>query len=153
MPSDFRQCKLCGKIYKYAGSFFCPTCVREVDKHFRTVKDFLYKKPNVTITEVAEQTGVDERIILYFLRDGRLEMNSAGDYLKCEACGAPITTGRVCSKCASGLTAAFEKAIQTRSSNLEKMEPRKPDQKLAKGSEASYARMHTDNYIEKNNRR
>lgn len=141
MPNDFRQCKLCSKIYTYTGNTFCPNCVREVDKHFRTVKDFLYKNPNLTITEVVDQTGIDERIVLYFLREGRLEMSTAGDFLKCETCGASITTGRICSKCANGLSAVFDGVVAK--------------QKLAamtqKNPEPTTVRMHTT-YSEKNRR-
>jgi uncharacterized protein len=139
MPSDYKQCKLCGKIYKNAGSFFCPNCARDVDKHFRTVKDFIYKNPNVTVTELVDGTEIDERIILYFLREGRLEMMDAGEFLKCDTCGAPITTGRICSKCAEGLSAAFDRVIQ------------KPASQSQKSAEASASRKYSN--IENKNRR
>jgi hypothetical protein len=142
MPSDYRQCKLCDKIFRYAGSPFCPACVKEVDKRFRLVKDFLYKNPNLTITEVAEQTETDERIILHFLKEGRLEMSSAGDFLKCEACGASITSGRLCSKCAGGLSKALESALQRRGTQAQK----NPDLSVNN-------RMLTATYKEKNKRR
>lgn len=159
MPSDFRQCKLCGKIYRYAGSVFCPACVQDIDKHFRLVKDFLYKNRNMTIAEVAEQTGTDERIILHFLKEGRLEMTTAGDFLRCESCGTPITTGRLCSKCASGLSAALDGAVQQRPArsrpqiSVDKLDKSDRPDRSDKSPDISYGRMHTKNYIEKNKRR
>jgi hypothetical protein len=118
-----------------------------VDKHFRAVKDFLYKNPNMTIKEVAEQTGTDERIILHFLKEGRLEMSEACDFLRCEVCGIPIKTGRVCSKCAGGLSAVLDSAVQQRARK------NNTEQDKDGNDPSSYSRMHTKAYIEKSNRR
>ena len=108
--SDFRQCKWCGQIYQYTGSAFCGNCVRELDKDFTLIKELLYKQPGLTIPEVVEQTGVEEKIVFYLLKEGRLEMTAATTVLRCESCGQPIRTGRLCAKCKEQLSTVLEKA-------------------------------------------
>lgn len=121
MSSGFRQCKMCGQIFNYVGNMFCGNCLREMDEQFRVIKDLLYKNPNLTIGQVVEETGVDEKIVFYLLREGRLEMKAASGVLVCESCGAPIQTGKLCKKCSSELSNALEK--------IRNRPPEQPDQK------------------------
>jgi predicted amidophosphoribosyltransferase len=120
MAGEFKQCKMCGQIYRYIGNQFCGNCLREMDEQFRVIKDLLYKNPNLTINEVVEETGVDEKIILFLLREGRLEMKAAGDYLVCEGCGVPIQSGKLCKKCSTSLSSALEKASAKSSERSER---------------------------------
>lgn len=93
------KCKLCGNLYQQIGFPFCNKCMREMDDKYRKVRDYLYDNTDATIEEVAEGTGVDERTIVYFLKDGRLQMKNASGVLRCEQCGASIKTGRLCAEC------------------------------------------------------
>ena len=120
MPGEFKQCKMCGQIYRYIGSVFCGNCLREMDEQFHAIKELLYKKPNLTINEVVEETGVDEKIVLYLLREGRLEMKAADGMLVCESCGYPIQSGRLCKKCSADLSSVLEKAKSRQPERIEK---------------------------------
>ncbi|MDD3840300.1 MAG: MerR family transcriptional regulator [Clostridia bacterium] len=104
---NIRNCKQCGKIYAYTGSDLCPVCRKEEDDMFDKVREYIYSHPGANTLEVSEETGVEEKIILKFLREGRLELKTAGLGLDCERCGVSITTGRYCSKCAKDLKEGF----------------------------------------------
>lgn len=111
MVNNFRTCKYCGTIFQYMGNVFCPKCLREMDEKFSIVKNFLYENPGASVARISEDTGIDEKMILYFLREGRLEMITPDGTLVCEKCGAPITSGRLCNNCRSSLTSILDKAL------------------------------------------
>lgn len=94
-----KKCKWCGTAFQYMGNPICPKCQDTLDADYKVAREFLYDNPNATIEQVVEGTGIDERAIIYFLRDERLKMAHASGLLRCEQCGAPIETGRYCEKC------------------------------------------------------
>ncbi|MBB6216408.1 flagellar operon protein (TIGR03826 family) [Anaerosolibacter carboniphilus] len=117
---DIRNCKQCGKLFQYNGiTKICAKCAREDDELFKVVKEYVYDHPGATITEVSEETNVDEDRILRYLRQGKLELTGEGGalVLDCERCGRGIKTGRFCDACAheietelkSGFSRAAEK--------------------------------------------
>ncbi len=112
---DIRNCKSCGRIYLYHGSNLCPACNRERDRQYEIVRDYLYEYPGANIMEVSEATGVDEDIILLFLREGRLQLAKPGIGLDCERCGVPITTGRLCNNCINDLKTEAKEALKNQS--------------------------------------
>lgn len=97
---DIRNCKNCGKIYKYDGFNICRSCRRDAEQDFKKIKEYIYEYPGADISEVHEATEVEVDKIIGFLRDGRLEIAKGGNLiLECEKCGISITTGRFCDKC------------------------------------------------------
>ena len=115
---DVRNCKRCNRIFQYRGSKYCPNCMIELDEMFIKVRDYLYEHPKANITETSEGTGVEEEIILEFLKQGRLELSEPSLSYVCERCEKPITTGRYCKDCISLLDREMKKgfAAATRSS-------------------------------------
>lgn len=100
---DIRNCKQCGKMFQYTGiTKICAKCAREDDELFKIVKEYVYDHPGCTITEVSEETEVNEDRILRYLRQGKLEITGEGGslVLDCERCGVAIRTGRFCDPCA-----------------------------------------------------
>ncbi|MFY9176866.1 MAG: hypothetical protein WBI74_02020 [Caldicoprobacterales bacterium] len=109
---DIRNCKRCDRIYQYRGSKYCPQCTIELDEIFIKVRDYIYDNKNATVLDVSQALGVEEDIILEFLKQGRLELSSPGlDYL-CERCERPITTGRFCSDCIRELDSEMKKGFK-----------------------------------------
>lgn len=107
---ELRNCPVCGRVFNYAGRNLCPACARKEDEQYDTVADYLYRHPSATVNEVSEATGVDEQLILRFLREGRLQVSDgAAVGLFCESCGAPIRTGRLCKRCAAQLARSVER--------------------------------------------
>jgi len=133
VAGSFRKCKWCGGIFTFMGNKFCPNCIKKMDENFGIVRKFIYENPNAGVSDVAEETGVEEEMILHFLREGRLEMKIADGSLKCEKCGVPIATGRLCHKCSQGLV-----------NNLESTIPKPPNLEKPHMSVSSKSKLHVD---------
>lgn len=96
---DIRNCKMCQKLFQYVNTPYCIVCARKVDDMYRTVKEYVYKHPNARIMDTSRETGVSEKYIMEFLREGRLILKKASFDLPCERCGVPIASGRLCKQC------------------------------------------------------
>lgn len=105
---ELRNCPNCGKLFVYVTKNLCPACAKKDEENFRNVKDYLYDNPGATIDEVSEETGVDTKKILEYLKEGRLilKQNNAS-ILSCESCGKPILTGRFCKNCITDMKQKF----------------------------------------------
>ncbi len=118
---DFKNCKECGKVFRSNGiSKICPKCELEDGENYEKVKEYIYDHPGATLPEVSEKTDVSEERILYYLREGRLEIiGTSSMILDCERCGRGITTGRYCKECASEL----ERGLKSGFSQIENKKP------------------------------
>jgi len=94
------------------GSKICKDCLAQLDEDFLKIKDYLYEHDSAGIDEVAEETGVPRKSIMFLLKEERLTVGSDGDdgggLLKCETCKKPIRTGRICKSCRNEVLAAIE---------------------------------------------
>lgn len=87
-------------------------CRREDEEDFKKVKEYIDENPGANISEVSEETEVDTRKIISFLRQGRLEVENKDNLLlDCERCGVPIKTGRFCKKCTAEMQREFKQSI------------------------------------------
>ncbi len=112
MSSNVKQCKQCGGLFQSYGADICQTCAEKMDQSFRIVKNYIYDHPDVNVVEISKETGVAEKMILGFLREGRLSLDAAEGILSCESCGAPISGGRFCSKCQNNLESLLSSAYR-----------------------------------------
>lgn len=121
------NCKECGKVFSSAGQRVCPDCRQSEEEKFELVKNYLWDNPNSTVKKVAEETGVDEDIIIKFMREDRLAAEGLlVDYtLKCKRCGAEIKTGLFCNSCRSKMISDFN-----RSDEPAQEEEKKGDQQM-----------------------
>lgn len=109
---NIRNCSRCGQIYAYDGFKVCLKCRRKDEEDFKKVKEYLDEYPGATISEVTEETEVDSKKIIEFLRQGRLEIEDETNVLlPCERCGASIKTGRFCEKCTVEMEREFKQSI------------------------------------------
>lgn len=77
------------------------------------VRRYLDENPGAEIPAVAEATGVSEKEIIRFIKEGHLVVFEAkGIKYPCEACGKPISIGRFCPTCGEKLTKGLEGAIR-----------------------------------------
>jgi len=111
MSTNVKQCKHCRRLFQSLGSDVCPICADELDRYFITVKEYLYSHPDADLPETARETGVPEKIVLSFLREGRLSATGS-DLLECEECGAPIPSGRFCADCQNRLEQMLSSAYR-----------------------------------------
>lgn len=114
---DIRNCKRCNRIFQYRGSKYCPNCMIELDEMFKVVRDYLYDHPEANVIQTSEATGVEEEIILEFLKQGRLELSEPSLAYVCERCGKPITTGRYCQDCITTLDREMKRGFAEASQN------------------------------------
>lgn len=110
MGVDIRKCINCGKLFNSMGSRICFECEEELDQMFNDIRDFLYQNPGADVMEISEQTKVPSRIILDFLRQGRLALEADSQMLTCERCGTGIKRGRYCEDCAGMLSNDLDRA-------------------------------------------
>jgi hypothetical protein len=73
--------------------------MEELDESFELVKEYIYNHPLANAVEITQETGVSEKDIFYFLKEGRLSVSENNGMLLCESCGRSIITGRYCEPC------------------------------------------------------
>jgi hypothetical protein len=104
---DIRQCRMCDKLFQYIGNPICLDCLDELDRMFIKVREYLHDHSEADISEVCENTGVDQKYILRFLKEERLSLSGPSGLLVCEQCKKPIETGRFCTSCREVFSQVF----------------------------------------------
>ncbi|SHM96852.1 TIGR03826 family flagellar region protein [Gracilibacillus kekensis] len=105
--SELANCARCDKVFVKTTKVVCPECVKEDEKLFQIVYNFLKKRENrqATIPEIVEATEVREDIILQFVKDNRLRSTQFPNLsFPCERCGEPIAQGKLCEGCTSDIS-------------------------------------------------
>lgn len=135
MSLELTNCNKCGRAFMSDGSRYCKRCRGESEDEYKIVKKYVYDNPGVTILEVHEATGVAEKKILQYLREGRLEIvDDVNFVLDCQRCGVSIKSGKFCEKCAREMAMELRSAFAPKK---EKEPPKTPDSKKSQ-------RMHVD---------
>lgn len=104
---ELDNCSNCGKLYVKVVRNVCPDCIKEEEKKFQIVYDFMKKRINrqATIPEITEGTGVEEGLIMKFVKEKRLRSSQFPNLTyPCEKCGEQIQDGKLCSACSKALT-------------------------------------------------
>lgn len=125
------NCIKCGRVFAYNGSEVCSRCSGSDEEDFKKVKEYLYDNPGATIVEVAEETGVEEKKILRYLRESRIEIRESDNMLlDCERCGAPIRSGRFCDPCVAKMQKEFNSVLKPQKEEIKIKSPGKSDTKM-----------------------
>ncbi|WP_066192259.1 MULTISPECIES: TIGR03826 family flagellar region protein [Gracilibacillus] len=109
---ELANCIKCDKIFIKTNKTICPDCIQKEEKQFQLVYQFLKKRTNrqATIPEIAEGTGVEEKVILQFVQEKRLNpVHFPNLNYPCERCGQPIVTGTICTSCQTELKEDIQK--------------------------------------------
>ncbi|MDF2716404.1 MAG: flagellar protein, partial [Paenibacillus sp.] len=69
---NLSNCPQCGKVYVKNSYNMCPNCLREIEDQYRKCVEYLRKNRSCTLHELSEGTGVPVRMIIRFLREGRI---------------------------------------------------------------------------------
>lgn len=103
------NCKECGKVFASSGSKVCPDCRQSEEEKFELVKEYLWEHPNSTVAAVSEATNVEEKIIIKFIKENRLQSEGLDiDYtLECKSCGKEIDSGVYCDSCRGKMLSDF----------------------------------------------
>ncbi|NLN46562.1 MAG: MerR family transcriptional regulator [Clostridiaceae bacterium] len=102
-----QACQRCSKLFRRVRSPFCSACLDLIEEEFVVIRDYLTEHRGAGIGQVADQTGVPEKTILYLVREGRLSFGTLGEAFQCERCGALIQEGRFCDRCVGALRKEF----------------------------------------------
>lgn len=104
---DVSNCPSCGALFvptKFRD--VCVTCYKEEEIKFDIVYNFIRKSSNrtATIQMIVEATGVEEALILKFIKTGKIRTSMHPNLgYECEKCGAVIQNGRICSNCSDSI--------------------------------------------------
>lgn len=104
---NVRRCVMCGVLFNSFGSKKCPECIQEMDRKFLIIRDFIYQNEEADVMQISEETGIDGKVILEFLKEGRLTLGIESSLLSCESCGKPIRSGKYCEACRQELEDAL----------------------------------------------
>lgn len=118
------NCPHCGDVFVKSLRNICPSCYKKEEEAFDIVYQFLRKQKNreAKIHTIAEATGVEEELIIKFVKENRLRSTQFPNLsFPCEQCGDPIVTGKVCSNCSNELLTALQKheAIEEKKQSLQ----------------------------------
>ncbi|AWO76447.1 TIGR03826 family flagellar region protein [Geobacillus thermoleovorans] len=112
--AELANCAKCGRLFvKHSVRDVCESCYQEEERQFERVYAFLRRRENRTATmaQVVEATGVEEKLIIKWIRAGRLQLVHFPNLgYPCDSCGAMIREGRLCAKCLGQLQADLRRA-------------------------------------------
>ncbi|GHV32614.1 hypothetical protein FACS18949_04080 [Clostridia bacterium] len=121
---DFRTCRTCRKIFSYKGSAQCPDCIKEEDKKFVLVRNYMFENPAAGIGDICDACDVDDDTVTRWLREGRLIARDSAPLLKCAKCGSPIMGGMYCQKCSDTFASQMGSAANDIRRQIEKSNER-----------------------------
>ncbi|SEO59003.1 flagellar operon protein TIGR03826 [Amphibacillus marinus] len=109
---ELENCSKCGNLFVKTMRSICSNCYKEEEKSFQKVYEFLKKRVNrkATIPEIVSGTGVEESLIIKFVKEKRLRTSQFPNLTyPCERCGNHIDEGVLCSSCSTELTSTLQK--------------------------------------------
>ena len=109
-----KNCSECGKLYTEVGQGMCRDCYEKEQEQEQVVYDYVRDHDKCGIKEIVDDTGVKERVVLRMLKNGRFIAQGLEITYPCQSCGAPITTGTLCSKCSQDILNQAERIKATK---------------------------------------
>ncbi|MDQ0218423.1 hypothetical protein ELQ35_03495 [Peribacillus cavernae] len=104
---ELTNCPNCDALFaKTKFRDVCDACYKEEEKKFDTVYQYIRKRENrmAMISQVVEATGVDESLIIKFVKTGKLRTSQFPNLgVLCEQCGTLTREGRLCNSCSTSL--------------------------------------------------
>lgn len=116
----YKQCEFCGRpLPNDYQDVLCPRC--RDNQLFHDVKEFI-RANRVNEYEVADHFGIPLKQVKAWIREGRIEYNTAApgetiSGMHCQRCGAPVTFGSLCPKCLKLLNGGHGSAATDNSPN------------------------------------
>ena len=110
------NCPDCGKLFNKIAVAICPACADKIEEDFEKVYCYLKECGTAHIDQIHEETGVEKKLIMKFLAEGRFEGISVT--YKCDNCGVSISRGKLCAACSSKIAQEIKQ--------MQKNEPAKP---------------------------
>lgn len=77
-----QSCKGCGKLFPFLPRGLCADCIDVREERFQTVREWLRDNRGASIIAACQATGVEERLVAEFIREGRLEFSGPTESAK-----------------------------------------------------------------------
>jgi hypothetical protein len=71
--SNVETCRDCGRLFGFLPRGICIECQDLREERFQTVKEYLREHPGASVLTTATATGVEEGLIVGWIREGRLQ--------------------------------------------------------------------------------
>jgi flagellar operon protein (TIGR03826 family) len=114
--SQIETCPSCGDIYvKNQFRDVCQKCWKEEEQAYDLVSKFMRRRENraATMLQVVEAVGVEEELLMKFIRTGRLKVTQFPNLgYPCDKCGSIIRSGKLCEPCALEIKKELEQHEQ-----------------------------------------
>lgn len=112
MNVKLSNCANCGKVFAKSVRDICHDCYKKEEEAFTIVYRFLSKRKNreATLSEIVEATGVEEELIIKFIKQNRLRTSQFPKLAyPCEQCGVDIVEGKLCADCSEKIRKEYER--------------------------------------------
>ncbi|MBT2216096.1 hypothetical protein KK120_09710 [Virgibacillus dakarensis] len=123
--AELANCSRCGAVFVKSIRDICQNCYKEEEKAFETVYQFLRIRKNreATLLEIVKATGVEEELIIKFIKDKRLRTSQFPKLAyPCDKCGTAIISGKLCATCSQELLNDLEKQEEMERREVERKE-------------------------------
>ncbi|GGB55293.1 hypothetical protein F3157_12070 [Virgibacillus dakarensis] len=123
--AELANCSRCGAVFVKSIRDICQNCYKEEEKAFETVYQFLRIRKNreATLLEIVKATGVEEELIIKFIKDKRLRTSQFPKLAyPCDKCGTAIISGKLCATCSRELLNDLEKQEEMERREVERKE-------------------------------
>lgn len=111
--NELNNCPNCQALFvKNQFRDVCDTCYKKEEAIYNEVYQYIRKRENrtATIIQVVKATGVDESLLMKFIKTGKLRIASNPNLgYACEHCGSIIREGNFCVSCREDLRADLER--------------------------------------------
>lgn len=110
--SQLQNCPRCDKLFVKSLRDVCQDCFKQEEEDYQKVYQFVRKRENrmASIKEVEEGTGVEEKFIIKFVKQGRISVHSFPNLAyPCESCGRMIHEGRICDVCRGNINTGLDR--------------------------------------------
>ena len=109
MAGKMKNCPMCGKLFLATNTMrVCRDCLEKEHEMESNVVNYVRQHPDCNIPEIIKETGAPEKMIRRLIKEGRFVEAGVKITYPCEKCGAPISTGKLCNKCAEALRAELQ---------------------------------------------
>lgn len=110
------NCIRCKQVFNMTDKPVCPECIKNEERQFQVVKEFLEENRGSTLEEIVEATKVPVKRVQQFIKAGRLEGIEGGG-LKCARCGTLILKGKYCNKCTEKIVEVLNAPMSSNKKN------------------------------------
>lgn len=116
--AKLKNCPYCQKLYRDNGQGYCSACAEKIREMEKAALEYVEKNPDVSPSEVAEATGVPEKIIISMIQNGQFVDSGINMSYPCSMCGRPINAGFYCLSCKEKMLSSFQRFRDQREARI-----------------------------------